>query len=87
MSQSASQGGVSYSEPRLDGSLNKETTMATTEPQDYRQVPGLFRLWDLQFVLNRNDDFQVHYAEQTEAGLPLFAVYRRRSSAGMGGGE
>lgn len=55
--------------------------MPTSESQDYRQVPGLFRLWDLQFVLNRNDDFQVHYAEQTSAGAPLFAVYRRPAPA------
>ncbi|MEZ5913465.1 MAG: hypothetical protein R3D84_15615 [Paracoccaceae bacterium] len=43
---------------------------------DYRQMPGLFRLWDLQQVLNRYDEFQVHYAGQTDDGIALFAVYR-----------
>ena len=47
----------------------------------FLQMPGLFRLWDLQFVLNRTDDFQVHYVEQTEAGTPLFAIYRRAQPA------
>lgn len=45
----------------------------------YRQVPGLFRLWDLQFVFNRSDDYQVHYVEQTADGTALFAVYRRKT--------
>ena len=44
----------------------------------FRQVPGLYRLWDLQFVLNHVDDYHLHYAEMTEAGVPLYAVYRRR---------
>ncbi|MBL6425914.1 MAG: hypothetical protein HOY44_00150 [Maritimibacter sp.] len=47
------------------------------ELEQYRQIPGLFRLWDLQFVFNREDDYQVHYVEQTDAGTPLFAVYRK----------
>ena len=41
------------------------------------RVPGLYRLWDLQFVIGREDDYQVHYAELTGDGAPLFAVYRR----------
>lgn len=47
------------------------------EENDYRQVPGLNRLWDLQFVLDRHGDWQVHYVETTEDGAPLFAVFRR----------
>lgn len=52
---------------------------------EYRQVPGLFRLWDLQFVFNHKDDYQVHYVEQTADGTALFAVYRRK--AGVVGHE
>lgn len=55
--------------------------MPQAETEMYRKVPGLFRVWDLQFVLNRNDDFQIHYAEQTSAGAPLFAVYRNPAPA------
>lgn len=45
---------------------------------NYQKIPGLFRLWDLQFVFNRRDDYQVHYVEQTADGTALFAVYRRK---------
>lgn len=55
--------------------------MASPGEPEFQQVPGLFRLWDLQFVLNKTDDFQVHYAHQTEDGTPLFAVYRREEAA------
>lgn len=51
--------------------------MAAESEDDFLQMPGLYRLWDLQFVLNRTDEFQVHYAEQTSEGIALFAVYRR----------
>lgn len=47
------------------------------ETDDYRQMPGLYRLWDLQFVIDRDGDWQIHYAEMTEDGAPLFAVFRR----------
>ena len=59
----------------------------TTEPNDaeYRQIPGLYRLWDLQFVFNRRDDYQVHYVEQTADGTALFAVYRRVAGEGEHG--
>ena len=53
--------------------------MTQSYDAEYRQVPGLFRLWDLQFVFNRRDDYQVHYVEQTADGTALFAVYRREA--------
>lgn len=43
----------------------------------FLRVPGLYRLWDLQFLINRTDDYQIHYIELTEGGTPLFALYRR----------
>ncbi len=45
----------------------------------YRRIPGLFRLWDLQFVIRQGDECRVSYAETTEDGTPLFAVLRRVS--------
>ena len=47
------------------------------EQTEYHRLPGLYRLWDLPLVIGREDDYQVHYAELTEDGAPLFAVYRR----------
>ena len=51
------------------------------DADDFLRVPGLYRLWDLQLVINATDEFQVHYAEMSEDGTPLFALYRRGKSA------
>lgn len=55
--------------------------MFEQDKTDFRQFPGLYRLWDLQFILNREDLFQVHYAEQTGDGTPLFSVWQKREAA------
>lgn len=44
---------------------------------NYRRMPGLYRLWDLPMVLQREGDWHIHYAELTEDGTPLFALYQR----------
>ena len=54
--------------------------MSTAEPE-YRRLPGLFRIWDLQFVLDRRDDYQIQFDSMTEDRTPLFAVYRRPGAA------
>jgi hypothetical protein len=51
--------------------------MTHPETDGFTQMPGLYRLWDLQFLISDGEDYQVHYAELTETGTPLFAVYRR----------
>ena len=48
--------------------------------RDYLRLPGLFRLWDLQFVLDRRDDYRIEFANLTEDRTPLFAVYRRAAT-------
>lgn len=47
----------------------------------YLRMPGLFRLWDLQFVIEREDDYFIHCADLNGDGAPLFAVYRRPAPA------
>jgi hypothetical protein len=42
---------------------------------DYRRLPGLYRCWDLQFLLSEGTDYRIDYAELTKDGTPLFAVY------------
>lgn len=46
---------------------------------DFTRMPGLYRLWDLQFVFDDRQEFRIHYVEMTEDGAPLFAVYRRET--------
>lgn len=45
----------------------------------YQRIPGLFRLWDIPQVVQREDEWWIHYADLTEDGAPLFAVYLRRA--------
>ena len=44
---------------------------------DFHRLPGLFRLWDLQFVLGGEGDYRIEFASLTDDRTPLFAVYRR----------
>lgn len=48
-----------------------------TADADYIRMPGLFRLWDLQFVLDHRDDYHITFDSLTEDRTPLFVVYRR----------
>ncbi|WP_272010888.1 hypothetical protein [Roseovarius sp. ZX-A-9] len=80
MSQSAFLTGFSLQVPQFRGAAMQEVAMKQSCDAEYRQIPGLFRLWDLQFVFNRSDDYQVHYVEQTTDGAALFAVYRREQA-------
>ena len=50
----------------------------------YSRLPGLFRLWDLPMVLQSEEDWRIHYAQLTEDGTPLFALYRRRVAEDAG---
>lgn len=46
------------------------------EDGDFRRMPGLYRLWDIHFVIDRSQDWRISYASLTADGTPLFAVYR-----------
>ncbi len=52
--------------------------METDTDTGFHRIPGLYRLWDLQFVIGSSDDYRIHYAEMTEDRAPLFAVYCRK---------
>ena len=51
--------------------------MAADETMHGTRIPGLYRLWDLQFVLTPGADYEVLYAETTGDGAPLFMVFRK----------
>lgn len=71
MSQFAPRTGVSPVTTTGDLAVTFEVTT------DYTRIPGLYRLWDLQFVLSPGADYEVQYAEMTGDGTPLFMVFRR----------
>ncbi|AZQ67644.1 hypothetical protein EF888_11175 [Silicimonas algicola] len=59
--------------------------MNILQEEDFDRVPGLYRLWDLQFVIGDGRDWQVRYSALTEDGTPLFAVFRKDGSGATEG--
>lgn len=45
--------------------------------ENYTRYPGLYRRFDLASLLGDRGDYRIVYAELTDEGEPLFAVYRR----------
>jgi hypothetical protein len=48
-----------------------------TEDADYHRLPGIYRVWDLPTLLEDAGDYRIHFAEPTQDGTPLYAVYAR----------
>ncbi|RKH04397.1 hypothetical protein [Corallococcus carmarthensis] len=48
---------------------------------DYVRMPGLFRRWELEHVVDSEADFNVEPAGCTADGTELFSVYRRERHA------
>jgi hypothetical protein len=44
---------------------------------EFLRLPGLFRRWELEQVVNPGTDFHLEEAGEASDGTPLFAVYRR----------
>lgn len=49
-----------------------------TSCEEFHRPPGLYRLWDIQFVLNDQEEYRIHFDSLSEDRTPLFAIYRRR---------
>ncbi|WP_338869338.1 hypothetical protein [Myxococcus stipitatus] len=54
---------------------------AGAQANDYVRIPGLFRRWELEHVIDSAADFNVEPAGSTDDGTELFAVYRRERPA------
>ena len=47
------------------------------QPDEFLRLPGLFRRWEIEQVLDAGHDFHVEEAGTASDGTLLFAVYRR----------
>jgi hypothetical protein len=47
----------------------------------YERLPGLYRRWELEQLLEPSADFRFENAGEMSDGTPLFAAYRARSIA------
>ena len=48
-----------------------------TDDDEFIRLPGLFRRWEIEQVVNPGADFHLEEAGDASDGTPLFAVYRR----------
>lgn len=44
----------------------------------FRRMPGLFRRWEFEQIIDVGYDFRIEEAGTVSGGAQLFAVYRRR---------
>jgi hypothetical protein len=54
-----------------------ETQAPDIDREEFVRLPGLFRRWELERVLEPGTDFHIEEAGDASDGTPLFAVYRR----------
>ena len=53
-------------------------TAPETDADELLRLPGLFRLWELEQIVEAGNDYRIEDAGAASDGTPLFAVYRRR---------
>jgi hypothetical protein len=51
---------------------------------EWRRLPGLFRRWEFEQVIDVDEEFLVEEAGHDEQGLALFAIYNRPHTCGEG---
>lgn len=51
--------------------------MSETTMEPYARVPGLFRRWELEQVVEPGMEFRIEDAGEASDGTALFAVYAR----------
>ena len=49
-------------------------------PDELLRLPGLFRRWEIEQVVEAGSDFHLEEAGCASDGTPLFAVYQRISN-------
>ena len=58
--------------------MNTEPAITpATHPDEFLRLPGLFRRWEVEQVLDAGSDFHIEEAGTASDGTQLFAVYRR----------
>ena len=56
--------------------MNNPETKTTSE-EEFVRLPGLYRRWELEQLVEPGVDFHLEEAGTAEDGTPLYAVYRR----------
>lgn len=57
--------------------MNHAQPITGPTDDDFVRLPGLFRRWEIEQVVDAGADFHLEEAGDASDGTPLFAVYRR----------
>lgn len=52
----------------------------SADNDDFVRLPGLFRRWEIEQVVDSGADFHIEAAGEASDATPLFAVYRRQKT-------
>ncbi len=55
----------------------KETSTPQADAEEFVRLPGLFRRWEIERVLEAGTDFHIEEAGDAADGTTLYAVFRR----------
>jgi hypothetical protein len=59
---------------------HQEDRVPDSTHDEFVRLPGLFRRWEIEQVVDPGADFHLEEAGDASDGTPLFAVYRRERS-------
>lgn len=62
----------------MDHQNNEARVPSLPGDEDFIRLPGLFRRWEFEQLVDPGVDFHVEDAGEASDGTPLFAVYRRQ---------
>lgn len=57
--------------------MEEHETVAVPEDRDYVRVPGLFRRWEFERVIEPGVEIRIEEAGEATDGTRLYALYRR----------
>lgn len=59
-------------------SLNLDDLMRrAADPAEYRRIPGLFRRWELERIIEPGFEYYVEEHGKDDAGIELYTIYKR----------
>ena len=60
--------------------IHAQAITDTLDDDGFVRLPGLFRRWEIEQVIDPGADFHLEEAGDASDGTPLLAVYRRERS-------
>jgi len=68
--------------PRFASAELQPWPVPAEQPDEFLRLPGLFRCWEIERVLDAGHDFHIEEAGTASDGTQLFAVYWRERNDG-----